>query len=456
MKTAFKFLTVLSMFVCCFYCLGFSMVQADDKKLTFGANIRFRYEFQDNFNQKYYGDNPKKGSSDDGFLLGRFRAGFDYKPSKKVHLAIWMQDSEVWDIALSDSAFYKGNFGMEHNPNKDRWELWDTYLEVKELFNLPLTFKGGRQRIFYGNKRIFGPGEWGNSGRWIWDATKLSYKFKGGFVDAYYGRTQLHEPGEFSLNHRHGFESAGFYSHFELPEKFFNLVLEPFFMTKEDSHNRYKSEDKKMEDLDSYYLGFRSCRKNIKGFDYDLTFITQRGDFSHDDIEAYGGHLLLAYNFKKIRIKPRISMEYSYASGDSNPTDGDHETFDGAFGARDKMYGRINLFHWKNIEDAQINIEIKPKKWFYLKAEFHKFWLAEDKDAWYLNAKEYRDKTGSSGDEVGRELDILARFDLPNNNQIQLGYGHFWPDEFAEKKASHKQANWVFFQWMYEFSRGIF
>jgi hypothetical protein len=455
MKSVFRFLIVLVVITFCFSFSGFSIAGAEEKKLTFGANIRFRYEFQDNFNAQYYGGNPTKGSSDDGFLLGRFRAGFDYRPFKKIHLALWMQDSEVWDLALPEDAFYKGKFDREHNPCEDRTELWDTYLEVKELFDLPLTFKGGRQRIFYGDNRIFGPGEWGNSGRWIWDATKFSYKFKGGFVDAYYGRTQLHQPREFSLDHRHGFESAGFYSHFTLPESFLKFSLEPFFMTKDDDHDRYKGEDKKMGDLDSYYLGLRSFREDLKGFDYDFTLVAQQGDYANDDIDAYGYHLLLAYNLKKLSIKPRISVEYSYASGDSNPNDGDHETFDGAFGARDKMYGRMNLFYWQNIEDAQINLEIKPKKWLYLKAEFHKFWLAEKKDAWYLNAREYRDKTGRSGNEVGRELDILARFNLPKKNQIQVGFGHFWPDEFAKKQASHKQASWVFLQWMYEFSWGI-
>lgn len=350
--------------------LDLVLVHADEEKLTFGANIRFRYEFQDNFNQKFYGGNHARGSSDDGFLLGRFRAGLDYRPYKNIHLSLWMQDAEVWDIALPDSAFYNGKFGREHNPNRDRWELWDTYLEIGELLDRDLNLKCGRQRIFYGNMRIFGPGQWRNTGRWIWDATRLSYEFNGGFMDVYYGRTQLHEPVKFSLNHRHTFESVGSYSHFELPDKFFNIVLEPFFMTKGDEHNHYNGEDQRMGDLDSYYVGLRSCKKDIKGLDYDLTYINQWGDFSHDDIKACGYHILLAYNLKEIRTKPRVSIEYSFASGDSNPNDGDYETFDGAFGARDKMYGRMNLFHWKNIEDAQINLEIKPKKWFYLKAGF--------------------------------------------------------------------------------------
>ena len=227
-------------------------------------------------------------------------------------------------------------------------------------------------------------------------------------------------------------------------------------MTKEDGHNRYKSESGRKGDLNSYYVGLRSCRNDFKGFDYDLTFITQRGDFSRDEIKAYGYHLFLGYNFKNINLKPRLSMEYSFASGDSDPHDGDHETFDGAFGAKDLMYGRMNLFSWENLKDAQINLEAKPRGWLSFKTEFHQFWLAERKDAWYLNKKEYRDKTGRSGDQVGREFDIVARFNLPKKNEIQVGFGHFWPDEFAKKKTSDNQANWVFFQWEYKFSEKIF
>jgi len=435
---------------------GAVIADAAEEKLTFGADIRLRYEFLNNFNQLYYGDEPGRGAGNDGFLLGRLRFGFDYRPSSKVHLAFWMQHSDAWDNSLADGAFYNKKFDLEHNPNKDRWELWDSYLEIKEVLDLPLAIKGGRQRIFYADNRVFGPGEWGNSGRWIWDAVKLSWNFKGGFVDAYYGRTQLHEPNEFSLNHRHGFESAGVYSHFTLPEKFFKITLEPFFMTKKDNHNRYKGEDLRMGYLDSYYCGLKACGKDIKGVDYDFTFITQNGDSAHDDIKAYGYHLLVAYNFKEINLKPVISVEYSFASGDSNPHDGDHETFDGAFGARDKMYGRMNFFYWQNIKDAQINLEIRPREWIYIKAEFHKFRLAEREDAWYLNAGQYRDKSGISGDEVGRELDILATIDLSPKNQIQVGLGRFWPDEFAKKQASHKQSDWAFCQWTHKFSGTTF
>jgi hypothetical protein len=428
---------------------------AAEDSLVFGLTTRFRYEFQDNFNQKYYGENPKQGSADDAFLLGRLRAGVDYKPSEKIHLALWLQDSECWDMALPDSAFYDGKPGMENNPNKDQWELWETYLEIKEPADLPLSLKAGRQRIYYGDKRIFGPGEWGNTGRWMWDAVKLSHGYRDGFIDAYYGRTMVHEPTEFSLNHRHYYESFGFYGQY-VAAGLSALGFEPFFMSKRDDHESYTGEDGRAGNLDVYYGGLRIFKNDLQGFDGSLTCVRQFGDYAGDDIRAYGYHALLAYNLKQIAMKPRVIVEYSFASGDSDPSDGRHESFDGAFGARDTMYGRMNLFHWMNLKDAQINLEIRPRDWFYLKAEFHKFRLAEEKDAWYLNASTYRDKTGMSGDEAGREFDLVGKFDLPKGHTIQVGYGHFWPDEFAEKLASSKEANWVFLEWMYKFSAGIF
>lgn len=422
---------------------------------VFGLDVRFRYEFQNHFNQKYYGTNPPQGASDDGFVLGRFRTGLDYRPCSRIHLSAWMQNSEVWGMALPQSVFYNRKFSCDHDPNKDRWELSDTFLEIKRPFDTPLEFKAGRQRIVYGDRRIFGPGQWGNTGRWIWDALKMSCRFKGGFSDIYYGRTMLHDPEQFSLNHRHGYESFGTYSHFALPPQWFDVAIEPFFMTRTDDHNNYVGEDGITGDLDAWYAGLRIYRMNIRNFDLDFTYIREFGDYSGDKLGAYGYHVLMGYRFPNAAVNPRLSVEYSAASGDSDPSDGRHETFDGAFGARDKMYGRMNLFHWKNLKDAQVNLEVRLRKRVFLKTEFHDFRLAEKKDAWYLNPREYRDRSGESGEKVGREIDMIAHFTIYGKNEIQVGYGHFWPGEFARKIASDKQADWVFLQWRYRFFREL-
>ncbi len=76
------------------------------ERFTAASEIRLRYEFQNCFNQKYYGEKEKMGNKNDTFLLGRFRFGFDYWKTKHIHLKLWFQDAEVWDMALPDRVFY--------------------------------------------------------------------------------------------------------------------------------------------------------------------------------------------------------------------------------------------------------------------------------------------------------------------------------------------------------------
>ena len=427
-----------------------------DDLLRINADIRYRWEYEDNFNQKFYGKNPPKGDSDDGFLLQRIRLTFDFNPHKNVHISAGLQDSRAYDVALPDDAFYNSRLGLEHNPNKDYLEPFDTYLELKKLFGRKLSLKGGRQIIAYGDKRIFGPGKWGNTGRYIWDAVKLSYRFGDNFVDTFYGRNIIHEPDRFSSDHRHFFEGCAVYSHFLVPMQGRGFCLEPFFVRKWDTHANFKSEDNTFDDFYSNYYGLRTYAEILPGFDYDFTFVWQTGEWGNDDLEAYGYHLLAGYKFRTVPWTPRISAEFSYASGDGNPTDGDRGTFDGVFGARDRMYGRMNLMDWKNLQDVQANLEFKPLKNLGFKAELHRFWLAEDKDAWYQNQKVYKDKTGKSGNELGVEFDIVGKYITPFKGlECQFGYGHFWPGEFVKKMADDVEADWCFLQLHYRFFEAL-
>ena len=464
MKCGSRLLLVSLFTAFCFFYFGDGVGLATDKEIakqeakgknTFKVwgSIRFRYENQDNFNAIYYGPSPATGKDSDAFTLGRFRFGFSYHPNENIHLSVGMQHSAVWDLAMNDDEFYKPIFEKPNNPYKDYWEPFNTYIEIKNY--LPFSIKAGRQQIYYGNNRVFGPGNWGNSSRWIWDAIKLHYPYSRGFLDAYYGQTMVHDPTIFSWNHSGGFKSVGFYGQFKLPKNFLGIGIEPFAMNKINHTDAYKGEDGQVGDLDTYYVGARIFRKDFKGFDFDATYVKEEGDSASDDIDAYGYHVLFGYRFKPIPFKPRVSLEYTFASGDSDPTDGKLETFDGAFGARGKIMGRMNLFFWSNLKDAQINLDLKPMKRLSFTLGYHQFWLAEEKDAWYLNKKLYRDKTGNSGDEIGREFDIVGTWTIRKGMDIQFGYGHFWPDEFAKNVASDKEANWVFLQFQYKFSHGV-
>ncbi len=411
------------------------------------ADLRFRYEYQHNFNIKSYGDKPVIGSKNDGFLLGRVRTGLKFNLSKNIILSLGVQHSLSWDTTLTNDDFYNKKFKIKNNPYKVYFEPFKTYLQIKNLFSIPLSLKIGRQLIYFGDHRIFGPGSWGNTGRWDWDAIKFSYKIKNDFISIYYGRTILHKFNQFSYNHRHGYESFGFYSSFLIITSPFKLKIEPFAMTKKDYHNNYKSEQGFYDDLNSYYYGARVVVKDFYNFVFDTTYIKQVGKYSKDDIDAYGYHFLIGYNLKNLLL----DFEYTYGSGDNNHNDGKIKTFDGAFGALDAVLGRMNLFKWKNIEDYQFNLILKHFKIFYVKAQFHQFYLAKKRDAWYHNSKYYVDKTGNSGSRIGKEFDVECKCKIKKYFVIHTGYGHFWPGQFAKNVTnSDSGADWIFFQWEFK------
>lgn len=54
------------------------------------------------------------------------------------------------------------------NPQEEFFEIYDLFIEYENLFK-NITFKAGRQKIYFGENRIFDPGDWGNTRRWTWD-----------------------------------------------------------------------------------------------------------------------------------------------------------------------------------------------------------------------------------------------------------------------------------------------
>ncbi len=386
------------------------------------AQLRLRFENFNNINDKYYGTNPKLGTKNDSYLLSRVRLGLTHTLNDNLKVRISMQDSRVIGWGFKDEDWYSKEFGMQNNPQKDELELSQTYLEYK---NSGFKTVLGRQKIAYGDNRVFGPGEWKNSGKWIWDALKVSYKQNNNFIDIFYGGTMLHDTDKFSLSHRHGYMGGGLYGHYEYKK---SAAFEPIIAYKEngDGNELYKN-------LENYYIGFRTYDKNIMNFFYDVTYIKSFGKktlLSSDkvDIDAYGYHADFGYNLKKLKTK--LALAYTYATGD-NPSTKNTEKFDSVFGASDKYYGRLNLFSWGNIKDYEINSVIKPSKDIKIKFEYHKFYADQPTDKW----KSYQIAT-MKNDHYGDEMDVVVKYDYSKSINLVFGASYFIAGNFIDEAST--------------------
>jgi hypothetical protein len=326
-------------------------------------------------------------------------------------------------------------------------DLRQAYVNWQHIGGSPWGAKLGRQSMSYRDKRVFGPGNWGNVGRYWWDAGKITYDVDAFTLDALAARRVFTDPHGFDDEHYNFDAFAAYLQLKKLPVK-----VDLFYVLRYDDHGTTVGEsgtgDRRTHSMGVYVDG-KACER----WDYGGTFVLQRGKFGDDDIRAWGGNARVGYTFD-CAWSPRLSGEVSFGSGDSNPTDGRHETFDGVFGAVDCFYGRMNLFSWMNLQDYQLTLSVKPRKNLKVWMDYHFFRLDEDRDAWYYcSGRAQRvDATGRSGSTLGQEVDLLAKWQATKNIEVFCGYCHFFPGSFIKNTAGgDKSADWFFLQVMYRF-----
>jgi len=391
-------------------------------EFNYGGQIRLRFESFENMNEKYYGTKPRVGESRDAYLMTRVRLGATYRFNDNWSAKLSMQDSRVIDWGFKSDDWYNREFSQVNSTQTDSFELGKTYLEYK---NSNVTVTVGRQSISYGDARVFGPGEWKNSGKWIWDAIKVSLKDGENFLDFFYGATMLHDPDDFSLNHRHGYYGGGVYGHYTYKD---SAAIEPIFA--------YKTNDRKNElynSLKNFYAGARIYDSDLKNFFYDMTYIKSFGDYTKvtDEkvsIDAQGYHIDGGYNFKSLVTK--VGLGYSYASGD-DPNTKERETFDAVFGASDKYYGRLNLVQWNNLKDYELFAFLAPLPKTGIKIEYHRFYADEQSNKWmsYTIAS-------MQNDHYGDEIDIFTTYGYSKNINLLFGVGYFMSGSYIKEAVT--------------------
>lgn len=406
--------------------------------LDIGANVRTRYEFTDNFNVRAYGT-----EDEDNLLLLRTRLSLDYHFGKPAHAYVEMQDARYWLSDLTRSKF------TGSNPFYDEWELRQAFLEWEHIAQSPIGFKAGRQTITYGDRRVFGPGEWGNVGRYWWDAAKLYIHTGLVKADVLYGRQIVSEPSHFNDEH-FPYHMAGVYATFrQFTNCHFSVQPDLFYIGRYDTHGNLKDEKGRLGDEIRHTVGARVEGNVCNAWDYYGTVAGQFGTYGKGDIEAFGIIAGAGYTFEA-GWSPRLGAEFCYASGDGDPTDGVRSTFDNVYGAIDAyVYGWMNVVPWMNLEDYQASFTVHPAKNLKVRVEYNYFRLADPKDAWYYSTGKVmrKDPTGIAGRDLGHEINLLGQLKVSKTIDFLAGYGCFLPGNFVSKTpGSDDLAHWVFTQ----------
>ena len=428
-----------------FVLLAASHLYADT--FTVIGDIRERFETLDGMNKKAYGTEASFiGSPYDTLLVNRMQLGFVYRLSPDIKFTAEGYYASVygWSLDYNDFRKVSGNETYWMDPQEDL-DFVALNLEVKNLAGIQgLSCKVGRESNHYGDKRILGPGSWGNSYGWLWDLAKLSYTFDDNFVDLFYGETKDKDKHRLSLFRKHVYEGAGIYSHFKTAE---NGAIEPFIVYK---NGLYTGAGNGQNTEKSYTFGFRAYDTDFFGFNYDLTYAKAEGTIKTKDYDAYGYVAKVGYRFKILTWIPNIVIGKIYASGDDDPADDTVRTFRTPFGGTDgSLYGRMDIMKWSNLVENLVELHLEPAKKMHLKLSWHDFSLANTNDAW-MYYKKYNKKSNHER-ELGQEYDIEYKWHYAKDLEFQAIYAYFDAGAFVTKNVSDNDAQRLFLQLQYSF-----
>lgn len=378
---------------------------AGDKSgaLLFDFSARYRFESWNGMNARYYGSDPGQaiGSPTDNLLYQRIIAGFTWIPSKQMTVSMHLQDSRAFGWTLRNN-HYPDLFriggstteqaGYRMNPGEEFFEINDLFVEYRQLFS-NITAKLGRQKIYFGDNHLFGPGDWGNTGRWTWDALRMTWQNGSHTVDLFGGGTKIHEPQNTTMPFTETeYWGGGAYGHIELHEI---LAIEPFYALKIQGSADYI----RQQDIHRNWLGSRLFHVKNRGLIIDGTVAWQFGRQQGKNIQAWGLFAKIGYQFSDLWSNPIISIRESYASG-GKKQDAVIRTFEPAFGASDKYYGWMNIVSWSNLDNREINLELFPVEGMWVEIKANRYLIPQPEDHAILGTLKLKEGEHHLGDEI--------------------------------------------------------
>ena len=394
------------------------------KWISFGWEERFRFEG--------YHNGGFKLNNNDSYLLVRSRLAMTIRPNAWFKVVGQVQDARPF--------MQKPPYGP---PNLNAWDLKLAYAEFGDPEKQWVSLRVGRQLINY-NNTIIADSEWRGQGR-SYDAvvTNLHYdRFRLGIFAA----SAVVPLADGISHHQEGNNIYGAYGAIDhiIP----NSVLEPFVLWRvQPSVAIETTANIKTGKQDEKAYGIRFKGIAIKGLDYTAEWIGERGNAGPNGISAWGTNLGVGYRIDPMWWKPRVFWQYDYASGDKNPTDGTHGTFDTMYPTAHDRFGITDQFGWQNIISQRVGLTIEPRHRWTVTGQYLDFWLASATDALYNTSGGaiVRDATGKSGTHIGHEVDVFTWYELNRHVNIGVGLGHIFGGEFLEKTTKGANYNYPYF-----------
>lgn len=446
----------------------------------FSGTVRMRYEVKENGlglppGNDWRDETPSDGWNDNSYFSDKIllRAGYTHP---------WF-GALVEARSSSTTGDRRGDTGAPPVPGPGTGpesdgpiDLHQAYITLGNMKEFPLSLKVGRQELSYGDERLVGAFAWNNIGR-VFDGVKARTETPWFSAEAFTSKLVLPDDNDWNDWNDYNLFSGLYLSSKLIPGNTTDLY---FFSRNDGIGSSFANPDAVLPfqtaapaARDIYTLGarFKSLPGEFGNFDYTVEGAYQFGNWKQAlgserlDHEAFAVVANVGYTFAECFGKPRLALEYAFGSGDSDPNDDRHETFDNLFPTNHKFYGYMDFFSWQNIHDVRGAFTLKPLPRLSLALEGHLFWLADTRDNLYNAGGVGRggggpnpNGFGRNGDYssfVGSEINVVAGYAITRFAAIEAGYGHFFTGDYVDQTwrnaGGSADADWFYVQTVLRF-----
>jgi len=391
-------------------CTVVASTQVGAITVDWDASLRIRGEAKENLN---FSD------SQQNYSLLRSRIGAEFTFTPQWSLSTQLQDTRVFDVDSNTT------------PNINDSALDQPFADDLDIHRLALTYshknvaiKFGRQKLNLGDKRLVASLEWVNTAR-VHGGIRLDYKTDNSKINVFATELVSIDPNNLNDGADTGnrYFDSQFNGAFFEQKKFADLdVFQAWWLQRRNSNF----------DDDVHTLGFR-LQEQIANWTVEAQASLQTGDFGGADHRAAMAQASLTRPIGS----GIASLSVAWASGDDDPNDSEHQTFDNLYSLNHAYYGYIDLLSLQNLRTVELNYRralLDQKLKF--RAALNGFWLDDKNDAWYeagLNPVAglfiSPDRIDNNERFLGSELDITIQYDVKINGLSQFsllaGYSHF-------------------------------
>lgn len=410
-------------------------------------DIQFRYRLEARDNLDFNDSLDDK----DAFSLYRSRMNLAVVPNKHIKLFAQLQDARVSDSQFTNKA-----------PYEDYMDLRQANLQLTDILSwanedVPgVDLVIGRQEFSYGNQRLLGAFDWSNVSNQTFDSVKGSTNFKDAKVklDVLGGVLVPNKsPREFN-DFLDGTTKDRMYAYYLAWQGIDKVTVEQYLIQRKTNKGVSFGPSGSAE-LDEWTVGARLLGQGLNGFDYELESAWQGGKFDDKDIKAMMAVAVLGYTFSH-SWSPRLALEYDYASGDSDASDGTRRTFDNLYPTNHMHYGYMDLVSLQNLNNVRIQGSVKPTKKLKLQTDYHLIYLDTYKDSLYSASRAVsRTASASNGSDlnthVGNELDLTANYKYNDSLSVLIGYSHFFAGKYLAQTGANDDGDFAYVQTVLSF-----